>query len=217
VAETYELIQQRIFRMLNDPGAATFTDALVYDGVKGAHDAILPWVPKMAEMIVTSGSDGHNLIVPTDLYLTMAVQKVDTGEFLRKATMAPGTVRHSDQQSIAIDWIEYPRGYINLGVDVGEGTEFKIFYLAYWSIPEDETDLTFELEVPRHAHQGLIYYAAANCLAPSAVNSATIRQYALRIDSGTPEDNPLKVEAQHFLERFYQEMKLMPAFTKVGI
>lgn len=213
---TYDNIQQRIYRLLNDPGATTYSDELVYDGVLAAHEAILPWVPKFMTATLTTGSDGQTLTLPADVYSVQALRNVDSGAFIRKANMAPGTVRHADVSQV-VDWIEYPIGYLNLSPEVDAGTLYTLYYHAYWNTPASATDTTFVMEVPRHALQGLMLYACAVVLSPSAINSASIRQFNLRVDSGTPEDNPLKVEADYMLRRFYQEMKMMPPFTKVTI
>lgn len=213
---TYDQLSQRVYRLLNDVAQATYEDVLVYDGIAAAHDAILTWVPRLAVATVTSGSDGVTLVLPSDLYAVQAVQRMENGEFLRKATMAAGTMRNSDAIQV-VDWIEYPTGYISLGADVGEGEEFKLHYLALWDIPASEADLDFVITPPRYALQGMVYYAGAFCILPSGVSSAQLRQFNLRVDSGTPVDNPLKDMADQLLQRFYQEMKIMPPYTKVGI
>lgn len=211
--ETYGSIKTRVLRTLNDPSSRTHGDSIVYDAVAAAHMALMPWVPKPATATLSSGSDGILLSLPADLYAIQALQLVSSGEFLPRSTLTPRSIRHSE--GTVIDWIDYPYGYVSLSKSYDEGTEFKLYYLAYWNQPASENDTTFVLEVPRMAHQGLVYYACAHCLCPQSVNSANIRQFNLRIDSGTPEDNPLKVEAQRFLDLFHHEMKLMPPYQKV--
>jgi hypothetical protein len=211
---TYDFVQSRIYRLLNDPNGSTYSDELVYDGLLAAQEAILPWVPKKAVQTVTSGSDGYLLVLPSDLYMIQAIREVETGKFLLKGTMAPGTVRHDDYQTF-LDWIDYPDGYVSFNYQVDEGSEYEVYYFAHWGIPSNASDITFVMEVPQYAHQGLVYYAGAHVLIPSAVNSATIRQFNLRVDSGDPEHNPLKVEADYLRSLFFTEMKLMPPYVKV--
>lgn len=212
---TYDFIQSRIYRLLNDPNATTYGDELVYDGLVAAQEAILPWVPKQAVYTMTSGSDGYLLQLPSNLYQIQAIRQVETGKFIQKATMAPLTVRTNDNQNF-IDWIDYPSGYISLNYQVEEGTEFEVYYFAHWNLPNDASDIEFVMEVPQYAHQGLVYYAGAHVLIPSAVNSATIRQFNLRVDSGDPEHNPLKVEADYLRSLFFTEMKFMPPYVRVS-
>jgi hypothetical protein len=62
----------------------------------------------------------------------------------------------------------------------------------------------------------MVYYTASHCLLPRSVNSAQIRQFNQRVDSGNPEHNPLKAESEWLLQRFYAEMKLMPSYVRVS-
>lgn len=210
---TYDDIQSRIYRLLNDPNESTYSDELVYDGVVAAHQAILPWVPKYATGALTAGSDGQLLQLPSDCYQIQSVRRDDDGLYLSRASMAPGTVRHDDVQT-ALDWINYPAGYIHLNYAVDEGDTFTLYYFARWGLPSSVADTQFVLEVPEMAIQGMVYYAGAHVLIPSAVNSATIRQFNLRVDSGTPEHNPLKAESDYLRSLFYTEMKLMPSYLR---
>jgi hypothetical protein len=214
MTQTYDDIHNRVLRLLNDADAATYGDELCYDGIVAAHDAILPWVPKQSITTVTAGSDGLLFALPADTYIVQAVQIESSGEFVPKANFAPRSIRRSDY--LAQDWIEYPSRYVSLANSLSEGSKVNIYYLAYWDKPANAENGTFVLTVPPMAHQGLVYYAASHVLLPSAVNSASIRQFNQRIDSGTPEDNPLKTESKYLLERFMNEMKMMPPYAKVG-
>lgn len=211
---TYQNLLDRVLRMLNDPSGSTYDEELIFDGLTAAHDAILPWVPKFSSATITSGSDGVNLQLPSDFYQVQALRQDKDGAVLRKAMLSPGSARFENQT--VVDWIEYPAGWLNLNPAVTEGDTFTLYYFAFWNKPTDISDVDFVIEVPQYAHQGMIYYAGANVLVPSAILSATIRQYNLRVDSGNPEDNPVKVEADYLLSRFVQEMKLCPPFTKVN-
>jgi hypothetical protein len=210
---TYDEIHQRILRALNDASGKTYDDSLVYDGIVAAHDAILPWVPKQAMSILTTGSDGISIILPSDLYEVMALFYPTAGVFIPRANLVAFTRRSQDY---ANDWIEYPSGQLTLSVEIDQSEELKLYYLAYWPAPANESDTSYVIQVPREAHQGMIYYACSHCLVPRAVNSASIRQFNQRVDSGNPEDNPLKAESEWMLNRFFQEMKLMPPYVKVG-
>jgi hypothetical protein len=200
----------KVLRVLGDPDQSLFEDDIIWDGAVAAHEAVLPWIPKYAEHTFTSGSEGVYAL-PLDCYQIQSVQDVTTGAYLPKATLAPGTARNIDTSYN--DWIEYPLGYISLNTT--PAGNLRLYYFAFWNAPTSETDQSFVLEVPQMAHLGMIYYAASHCLIPKAVDSAQIRQFNQRMDSGNPEHNPLKVEAKYLLERFYQEMKMMPSYVRV--
>jgi hypothetical protein len=210
---TYAELHDRLLRLLNNPGGDKFDDDIVYDGFIAAQDAILSWVPKYGRSTLTAGSNGDTFTLPIDVYSLQSVQRVEDGTFLARATMAPSYQRNIDS-SIENDWIEYPTGYLSLHEALDEGDELTLYYLAYWNKPASASDFNFVIEVPPHAHQGLIYYAASHALYPSTVSTAAIRRWNLKVDSGSPEDNPLEIIANIYLKRFHQEMRMMPPYMK---
>lgn len=212
---TYSNLESRVARLLNDEEMARVSAEMVYDGILSGHDAILPWVPKTALVTLTSGSNGFLFALPADCYSVQSVLIVETNVFVPKATLSP---RSSWTQGIQTDnnWIDYPMGYLTFSEEIEEGETIQVFYHAFWTKPSSPPAAAFVIEVPTYAHQGMVYYAASQVMMQQATGSGGIRQFNTRVDSGTPEDNPLLVLSQRFLERFYQEMKMMPPYTKVG-
>lgn len=213
---TFETLSLRISRKLDDPAQSTYDEELIYDAVVSAHMAILPWVPKQAYAVVTSGSAAQtNFALPADVYTVMAVQDLYSYQFLPRASFPARSVRNPTGP--ANDWIDYPSGYVSLAVGQDIGAQFGIYYLATWDIPDSESDLMFVLEAPDYAVHGIICYCAAYCLKAKGSNTSNIRQWMQRtIDAGNPEDNPLRKHADSLYQDFLNEMKLMPPIPKVG-
>jgi len=212
----YSDLVDKVLRILDDPNGTLYEDTLIWDGICGAHDAIMPWVPKFATATLTAGSAGNLLALPADLYTIQAVQYVDDNKIYPRATLAPLSARNSSTLD-DLDWLEYPKGYLNLSYTLDEGTLLTLYYFAYWTKPSSESVQNFYIEVPQAAWVGMIYYAGAQCLLAKSSNAATIRQFNLRIDSGVPTDNPLKDQSRMYMERFFQEMKMMPPYVKAGL
>lgn len=212
----YGSLVTRIQRLVDDANGTIYSEDLIWDGVCEAHDAILPWVPKFASTILTAGSNGSLFQLPSDLYTIQAVKDVNSGKFLPRATLTPSSYRYTTSTGEANDWIEYPQGYLSLAAAMTEGDQLELYYFAYWSKPPTETSLTFVIEVPTAAQYGICLYAASNCLLAKSTSSANIRQYNVRVDSGTPVDNPLKDQSEFYRHLFYQEMKMMPPYVKVS-
>jgi hypothetical protein len=211
----YTELATKVLRLLDDPDGAVYSEELVWDGVCGAHDALMPYIPKFSVHTFTAGSAGDTFTLPSDLYSIQAVKVVETRKFVPRATLAPTSVRSSVEEDN--DWLEYPHGTLSLSAALSEGDELMLFYFAYWDKPASETDLNFVIEVPPAAWIGLQLYAASQCLLAKSSNSANIRQFNVRVDSGNPEHNPLKAEAETYRHLFYQEMKAMPPYVKVGL
>jgi hypothetical protein len=70
--------------------------------------------------------------------------------------------------------------------------------------------MDFQFDFPRYAANGVVLWAAANCVVPSSVASSQIRQFNLRVDSGTPVDNALEQSARFIRQLFVDEMSRMP-------
>lgn len=210
---TYQDLVTRVLRVLDDVDQAKFDDDIVFDGLLAAHDAILPWVPRFAKATITSGSDGLCLL-PSDCYLVDAVQTAADGVFLPKDILSPNTVR--GQFTTANNWSDYPRGYVSLSYISTTGISINVFYRAYWDKPSTSSDTAHIIEVPPHAHNGMVYYAGAHCLIPEAVSSANLNQFKMRPEQGTPVDNAIEGMSNLFLNRFYAEMKMMPPFVRGG-
>jgi hypothetical protein len=210
----YDDLVPKVLRLLDDPDGAIFSEELVWDGICGAHDALMPYLPKFAVETLTAGSAGDSFLLPADLYTIQAVQDVDSGLVIPRATLAPRTAKSIAEEDN--DWTEYPHGYLSLSVAKDEGDQLKLFYFAYWSKPASESDADFVIEVPQAAWVGLQLYAASQSILAKSSNTANIRQFNIQVDSGNPEHNPLKAQAELYRHLFYQEMKMMPPYVKVG-
>lgn len=211
---TYGSFAQRIYRQLSDPDQAnpSFTEEGIYDAVVAAHEAILPWIPNYKDTVL-SGSDGNNIALPSDVYDVQSVQLLDSSlKFLGRATLAAGTSRGNT--TAENDWTESPSGYLSFAYDLPADTDIRLYYLAFWPVPSSYSDSSFVIQVPRHAQQGLIYYALSVILSPIIMDTSVLGPFRQKIDSGIPTHNPMRDTANWFRNLFLQEMKLMPPYQK---
>lgn len=213
---TLDTLAGRIYRLLEDPDQQTYSEELVYDGVIGAHDAVLHWVPckKVATLTATSGSGASIFELPADLFEIESVITASTGNVMSSATLSAGTSRGNPNAEN--DWLRYPNGYLSVSNALSANEVLTLYYIAFWPKPADETDVDFVIKVPAAAHQGMIYYAASHATAASSVPTAQIRQFATKVDAGTPIHNPLKDISSWFMERFFLEMKMLPTSVKAS-
>lgn len=211
---TYADLVNRVLRTLKDVDQAKFDDDLIFDGLTAAHDAILPWVPNYGKVTVTTGSVGDLFELPSDCYIVDAVQLLTTGEFIPKNMFYAHSVR--GQYATNNDWSEYPHGYISLAVALEEEDTFNVYYRAFWDKPSNSSDTAHVITVPAYAHSGLVYYASSHCLIPESYSTANLNQFKMRPEQGTPVDNPIEVMSNFLMNRFYNEMKMMPPFVKAG-
>ena len=69
--------------------------------------------------------------------------------------------------------------------------------------------------VPRWAELPLAHLAAATCLMPQAIQAAMSNEYKIKIDSGTPLDNPREQQAARHLWWYNEILGKIPAQVKV--
>lgn len=211
MATTYAQLVERVARLISDPDVETYAEEMYHDAVCAAHDAIIPWLPnyKSVTVDVSSGSGGVYAL-PSDVYDIQSV-RVGTGKYLPRATLAAGTARSIS--TVDLDWIENPKGYLSLSRSDLED-DIDVHYLAYWPKPSLPTSTSFAIVVPECGHMGMIYYAASIVVVPVVVDISTLGPFKLRVESGTPEHNPMKQTSSWFRELFIQEMKMMPPYQK---
>lgn len=206
---TFSELKGRVLRLLGDPLGEGYSNELITDAIDAAQLAILPWMPKTAKTSLTAGNDVYAL--PTDFYAVEAVVIQQTGEIVPQAIFAPGNF-HGDNISGNNDWIEYPAGSLTFSKELPG--DYDLYYLAVWTPLDTDVDDDYVLEPPNASMTGLALYSAAYALQPQAVNTAEVRQFNTRVDSGNPEHNPLQDAALYLLKLFQNEMNRHPKYQR---
>jgi hypothetical protein len=177
---------------------------LLRDAVRAGLLAILPHAWKSAVYAIPEATT--ELDLPTDLYHVEGIYDIEQEAYLEESILTPGIPTASESGNM---WIEYPEGHITFLAEVEDGG--TLYYAAYWTEPELDADI---IEAPAMAMAGIAFFAASYCLLPQAVGASKIRQYDTKVDSGTPEDNPVMTMANHYLKRFELEMSRISGRVK---
>lgn len=209
---TVSQLRSRIGRMINDPTLAGYEDGLFYDAIGAAFDAILPWVPKTETLNIT-GTGASSYSLPADFYQAESCEVVLTGELLPESIIIPGHYR-GDTIANTNDWILYPHGQISFSKSLSVGEVYRLYYLAHWIKPTSSANLQDAVEPPEYAHNGILLYASAYMILPSAISASEVRQFNTKVDSGTPEHNPMQASATYLLKLFLDEMNRHPRHQK---
>jgi len=207
---TFAELQNRVARLVSDPDGTTYGDEIYLDAIQAAHDAVLPWIPNYCSVLIPASSgSGGAYPLPDNVYDIQAV-RIGTGKYISKATLASGTNRPTSLT--ACDWIETPKGYLNISANGENVTEdILVNYLGHWAKPTKAADI---IQVPQYGHMGLVYYSASIVVTPVVVDISTLGPFKIRVESGTPEDNPMMRTSEWFRNLFLQEMKMMPPYQK---
>jgi len=216
-------LKKRILLLLGDDiasgageeiyGGQYSVDALLA-GIHAALDSVLPWMCKHNVLLLTSSTDGYTFTLPSDFY---QIDGITSSSYFANNTTVYGTfspmetfrareIPNTDDNF----WILYPHGKIVFSKKIDLTAGAKAFYSATWAKPT--TDIT-ELETPEYAMTALSFSAASIVLLTKAVSGANIRQFNTKVDSGTPEDNPILKVSTYYQRMFdicVQRLPVLP-------
>lgn len=205
-------IRDKVRRLLGDTVGTEYSDELLNDGILDYLVAILPWVTKPKLLEWPSETDTGPLVftLPTDCYRVIGIQSYDgywIPELLVAVTPPTSKVRVDN------DWKLFPEGSVSFSASVNSVDHVTLHYGAYWPMP-DLYDPSAALETPAWTHQAAVYHVAGYALLNAASNSANVRQWNIRLDSGVPTHNPMKEMSDHYFAHFIRAMNSHPTTQK---
>jgi hypothetical protein len=198
-------LKLKVNRLLEDDDIPAET---LHDGVTAALEAILPWYASRSVHTITGDGDTEVFDLPPDMYEIDAVMLSASGDFIPQTVLQQGNTR--GQWSSWGDWTEYPHGSVWLSKAPTTGEELTVFYRANWPAPEDLADDDHEFTLPQHLNYPVAIYATAHCLTSKAVETANIRQFGTKVDSGNPGHNPIADRVVFLHQLFHTEMDRHP-------
>lgn len=210
---TYAELKRHTLLLLDDDvkagpplGGTDYSTTVLDFAVAAAYRAILPKVWKPSADDILAGATSHTL--PSDVYEVQGILDISNGDFLPSFILSANSGYGAG--TTGNRWILYPKGTVTFSNEIGSegGT---LYYAAQWALPTDDTD---DIEPPDYAVTALVLYMASHLLLGSAASAGSLAQYKARVDSGTPEDNPLKDLSNLFLKRFDIEMSKLPMMEK---
>lgn len=202
-------LRNRVLRLLDDPDGANYTPELQLDAICAAHDAILPWQPKTEIANLAGNSVLTVFALPTEVYEVEACVVRSSGENLPQAFFIPGKFRGAGLGATN-DWLEYPHGQLTFSKAIPAGETYDVYYTAHWSHPDSTWADTMPLEPPEFVMVAMSLYAASYAILPAAVSVSEVRQWATKVDSGTPEHNPMQKSSDYLLKLFIAEIGRHP-------
>jgi hypothetical protein len=142
--------------------------------------------------------DGRSALLPDDFFEIVQVYDADNAMIYAPRHFASGGYRSDNSE----DFVFWVWGDV-LHFEATVTTKLALYYYAYW--PEvtwrfkddDQIEiLQDQISVPKWAELPLLHLTAAGVLQPMAIESARNREYATKIDSGTPDDNARRTQAR---------------------
>lgn len=209
-------LRSAVLRMIGNAEGEGLNDGLILDAIRAAHDAILPWSPKMMQATVTGDGTSRSFDLPSDFYLVEAVLVNLTGETLPMNVFSPFSY-YGESISNTNSWILMPDGKIMFAKALDTDEVYDLYYCATWTKPTETSQEGDELEPPGYLMYAMTLYTASCILLPDAAGIAGIGSYKTRVDSGNPEHNPVEKFITFLLNQFNQEMNRHPKHQKAQV
>ena len=93
---------------------------------------------------------------------------------------------------------EWPTGRLTLGFTPAVDEQIILYYFRIWPVPTLPEDI---LTFPQWMEQAFAYLVASAVMVPYSTQSAKIRTWNRKQDSGTPEDNPAQKQSRWFVDQ----------------
>jgi len=159
--------------------------------------------PRQRTMTLKLESDGRTAILPSDFYAVHAIYDArEDGElWWREMRYRPGDVRYLDDE-LPEFWIWGNQMFLEDDVSV-DSDDLTLYYWAYYpdvTYTGSGNSLTMTQETiytPPWAENALAHLASAGVMAPLEVFSSDISQFKIKVESGTPIQNP-RMESMKF-------------------
>lgn len=149
--------------------------------------------------------------LPADYLKTYAVYWNDENMFLEPQDFKPGTRwdwDDMDDTSRPYGFILWPANKLTVFHAPEEATgNLKLYY---WGMYSDIAAPTDTLESPVWSHEALMFYTIALSLMPDMQDTAAIRQWNTRVESGRPVDNPLLQSFDKLMQTYHEALSLWP-------
>lgn len=172
------------------------------------HDAqrLLAWhTPRQRTALLTIDRDNRSAILPPDFIGVYRIYDASKQIWMvHNHKKKEGGIRYDDDD-LAAYWVWGRTLYLDMEI-AADSTEYTMYYWAYW--PEvvydvdDEGEVSVQSDsilVPPWALLPLCHMTSAVCLAPGAMQSAEIRTWNIKVDSGNPIQNPRATAAREHL------------------
>jgi hypothetical protein len=216
-AVTYGTLKRSILELISDDvieadlygslrGVQT-SELLLFDAVTAALAAVSTRCWKHSTFNVEGGVS--SAVLPDELIEVEAVRDLETGLFLPSIPL-------KISQVFSDGWTVYPQGSITFNKQLSDKGA-QVFYSAVWDTPVEDVYFnidTFEHDFPLILLTPIKFYSAFYCLFNRGVQSAILRQYNTKVDSGDPLDNPILTAAEKAHAQFEIELKRIPASQK---
>jgi hypothetical protein len=219
---TWAKVNQKLDLFLDDAEregtAQLFPIALRVEAWNWAQRVLCHHTPRQQAMDLVIDKGKRAAVLPSDFFAIHGVFDAGREVWWHPIIFKPGDVRYADDD-LPEYWVWGNQMFLEDEIAYS-ATDYTFYYWAYW--PEVEYDSAAEvyeqeqIYIPRWAELALAHLTTATCMMPLEIFSSDINQYKIRIESGTPLDNPRAQSADFHLAWYRTLLDLYPPARDVS-
>ncbi len=209
MSTTWSVLLEQIGRKLNDESHATWSEDLLKDCVNDALRALASTHTGYASDFEITG-DGttyqydlpSNIVQTPDAGVYAVLWDQDESAWIEKLEYWPGTAWESSTRSTTsnpLGYVLWPQDQISFSRIPESGQEIVVHYVRHFN---EVVGGATVINVPTWALEAVKLYACAVALEPMTTKTGKIARFKTRRESGDPEDNPVLLLVQHYMDRY---------------
>ncbi len=217
--------------VLLDTTESQWSNKVIYDCLRWSVDTFASHTAVPKEWVLNSTSNAL-LVTPYDLetatQFTLPEDMYESLDFegevsvtlsgkryiLDPSNRTPGIHPYSEIKSPY--YYVFPDKTLNISNPIKETGELRIRYFAYYALPANEDDDLAEIAIPRWAEQPIAFLVGSYALTSYAIQSATIDRWKDKSDSGNPEQNALRKQAESMMKEYERGIARFPMQDRVN-
>jgi len=164
---------------------------------------------------VTVDTGQRAIVVPSDLYRIEKLYDSEYEKWWAPVVYDAGDIRYESDE-LKRYW-EFG-GQVFLEAQVPYSSDrLSLYYWAYWPDVtyevEDDDSITYRQGIvytPKWAELALVHLVAANCMMPLEMEASDINEWRLKVEAGTPLDNPRAQSGLYHLQWYHELLERFP-------
>lgn len=171
--------------------------------------------PRQRYVTATIDAGQRSIILPDDFYAVEGIYDSYNEHWWWPMRRRPGDARALDDQ-VQEFWLWGDKLFLEDDISY-TSQDLVLYYWAYWPEVEytegsNETVTVTQPTVytPRWAELALMHLTVSNCMVSEEVFSSDINQYKIRVEAGTPLDNPRMQSARWHLDMYERLLDKIP-------
>lgn len=198
-----------------------FPENLRIEGWNWAQRLLCQHTPRQRKVVATVDTGNRSVLLPSDFFAIEGLYDAGNSRWWWPMHRRPGDVRYDDDNVLEF-WVWDDKLFLESDVDY-ETPDLELLYWAYYpdvEYTEDGGDVTVtqkQIYTPHWAELALLHMTVASCMVPHEVFSSDISQYKIRVESGSPMDNPRMQSAQWHLQMYERLIDKCPPAKFSGV